>query len=409
MCIREYEAERDLEAAKRIWFEIGWLENDAEAAYLGDFIAAGRAFVADVEGGAECLVLSMPGSMRFQSENLRLSAVMAVTTSRIARKLGLAGRLTAYLLAADAHEGFEVAALGMFEQGFYDRLGFGTGPYEHELKFDPATLLVDRPFRVPKRLTLDDWEAIHAAMCGRLRGHGGCVIDPPRALRSELGWRENGFGLGYYDGPEGRLSHFFFCSGKGENGPYKIEERGWQTHEQLLELLALVKSLGDQVSSIEMLEIGEIQFQDLLRQPFRTRRNSEGSKFENSSEAFAYWQIRILDLPACLEKTSLPGRSVRFNLLLTDPIADFLPADAPWRGIGGDWVVTLGPESSAVRGREEGLAQLEASVGAFTRLWFGIRPASSLSVTDRLQGPGELLAALDETIRLPSAHLGWDF
>ena len=123
----------------------------------------------------------------------------------------------------------------------------------------------------------------------------------------------------------------------------------------------------------------------------------------------APWQIRILDLPTCLEKTSLPGRTLRFNLSLTDPVADFLPADAPWRGIGGDWVVELGPESSAVHGHEEGLAKLEASVGAFTRLWFGIRPASSLSVTDRLQGSGELLAALDETIRLPSAHLGWDF
>ena len=88
MSIREYEAEHDQEAVTRIWFEIGWLENEAEARFLGDFIEAGRAFIADVEGGAECLALSMPGSMRFQSEELRLSAMMAVTTSRIARKAG---------------------------------------------------------------------------------------------------------------------------------------------------------------------------------------------------------------------------------------------------------------------------------------------------------------------------------
>ena len=107
MSIREYEAEHDLEAVTRIWFEIGWLENEAEARFLGDFIEAGRAFVADVEGGAECLALSMPGSMRFQSEELRSSAMMAVTTSRIARKLGLAGRMTAHLLAADQHRHVE--------------------------------------------------------------------------------------------------------------------------------------------------------------------------------------------------------------------------------------------------------------------------------------------------------------
>ena len=31
----------------------------------------------------------------------------------------------------------------MFEQGFYDQVGFGTGAYEHTIRFDPATLLVE--------------------------------------------------------------------------------------------------------------------------------------------------------------------------------------------------------------------------------------------------------------------------
>ena len=50
----------------------------------------------------------------------------------------------------------------------------------------------------------------------------------------------------------------FFCTGEAEFGPYTIKERGWQNYEQLLELLALLKSLGNQVSSIEMIQIGEL-------------------------------------------------------------------------------------------------------------------------------------------------------
>ncbi|MEE2992431.1 MAG: hypothetical protein VX603_04565 [Gemmatimonadota bacterium] len=40
-------------------------------------------------------------------------------------------------------EGAEICVLSMFEQGFYDRLGFGTGPYEHKVRFDPAELMID--------------------------------------------------------------------------------------------------------------------------------------------------------------------------------------------------------------------------------------------------------------------------
>jgi len=250
---------------------------------------------------------------------------------------------------------------------------------------------------------------MHQAMCRRLRGHGGCTLEPPDIVRAEAGWCDHPFGLGYYDGPGGELSHFFFGSAKGEFGPYTIHARAYENHTQLLELLALLKSLGDQVSSVEMLELGDVQFQDLLRQPIRARRNSEGSKFENYSEGLAPWQLRILDLESCLRKTRLRGEELSFNLALVDPVAEHLPSDSEWRGIGGDWVVTLGPESSASRGCRDELPILRASVGAFSRLWFGVRPATSLVVSDRLAGPEELLERLDDTVRVPSAHLGWDF
>ena len=170
-----------------------------------------------------------------------------------------------------------------------------------------------------------------------------------------------------------------------------------------------MKSLGDQVSSFVMDEPPEIQFQDLLRQPFRHRTNTEGSKHAARHETRAYWQARMLDVAGCLAKTHLDAEPVTFNLALRDPIAAHLDGTNAWNGCAGDYVVTLGGESAAETGRSPNLPTLNASVGAFTRLWLGVRNASSLTLTDDLAGDEALLRALDRTLRLPHPYLGWDF
>ena len=71
--------------------------------------------------------------------------------------------------------------------------------------------------------------------------------------------------------------------------------------------------------------------------------------------------------------------------------------------------MSLGAESSCAEGHDASLPTLDASVGAFTRLWLGVRPATGLAVTDALNGPAPLLQALDETLRLPEPQPDWDF
>jgi hypothetical protein len=409
MSYREFDLDRDLKAVERTWRECGWIEDDKQAAFLKDFFSVGDALVGTIDGEAECVVHSTPGSIRYQDETLLMGGVTGVTTSHIARKSGFARELTARLMARQASAGMEVSALGMFEQGFYDKLGYGTGSYEHWITFDPATLNIDTKFRPPKRITPSDFKAVHGAMCNRSKGHGGCDLVPPEIVKAELNWADNPFGFGYFDGPNGELTHFIFGSAKGEHGPYNIHCRAYQNPQQLMELLALVKSLGDQVNSIGMLEIGEIQLQDLLKQPFRNRRSTAKGDHANTSRAMAYWQLRILDLQACMAKTKLNTPSVQFNLSLTDPVVDSLDDGVNWQGIGGEYIVELGAESLAEPGNSDVLPTLQASVSAFSRMWFGIRPASSLAVTDNLDGPTELLQNLDNSLRLPRAHLGWDF
>jgi hypothetical protein len=147
-----------------------------------------------------------------------------------------------------------------------------------------------------------------------------------------------------------------------------------------------------------------LHFQDLLSRPLRQRSITRRGGFENAAHATGYWQVRLLDLAGALARTHLTGAAVRFNLVLRDPIADLLDDGARWRGIGGEYVVEFGENSSATPGQAAGLPTLTASVNAFSRMWFGVRAASDLAYTDELSGPPELLQQLDETLRLPEPN-----
>jgi predicted acetyltransferase len=405
---RRYDPERDLDAVRRIWTETGWLEPGKEK--LMDMeLAASTALVAELEGSAECLVLSAEGTVRHLRDDLPFWGVMGVTTSRVARKQRLASRLTAAALAEGATQGKAVAGLGMFEQGYYNRLGFGTGSYVHRILCDPTQLRVPVPDRVPRRLSADDWELMHNARLARWRCHGAVNFAAGGFTQAATAWPKHGFGLGFEDA-DGTLTHHFWCATDNvARGPYGICWSAWQTPAQYLELLGLIRSFGDQVRSVRLTEPAGIQLQDLLDRPFREYEVREKGKFELRNDSYAFWQMRMLDVPTCLRATHLKAEPLRFNLTLTDPVEAFLDTDSAWRGCGGSYVVTLGPESSAVEGSEASLPTLDATINAFTRLWLGVRPASGLAVTEALCAPPELLEALDDALRIPQPLTDWEF
>ena len=414
MPMRPYNHRKDRLAVHRILREVSWFPyDDTEVIAARDaFTTASRSFVADLEGSPECLVTTMPGMIKYLQEELSLCCVTGVCTSRIARKQGLAAKLTAHAVAQCAADGAEVAGLGVFEQGFYDRLGFGTGVYELTSRFDPADLIVTMKPRVPLRITKDDWRDVHDARLRSLARHGSATVLPPeftryRMTRTEK--TEKAYGLGYRDA-KGRITHHFWClNPEGYAGPLRIFWYSFETYGQFLELLALLKGLGDEVRTVIMANPPHVQLQDLIRHPTRSYVAREGAKHETGTAAGAFWQLRINDLAACLAKTHLGCAQLTFNLKLTDPIRDFLAKDARWRGIGGSYVVTLGPDSSARRGAKRSLPTLHATVNAFTRMWLGVQPATTLAATDRLSGDASLLEELDEALTLPKPHLQWFF
>lgn len=415
---RLMDTEGDLDDIQRVWREVGWIDKVPDP-FLPDAFAVGRTLVAEINEAVECSVLTVPGEIRYQHSDLPLCAVAAVTTSHIARRIGLAKQLSARSLAHAGEQGAAVAALGMFDQGFYDKLGFANGSYDHRLVFDPATLNLDVPYRAPRRLTIDDYELMHGAMASRLRAHGGCVLSAPLTLKSELGWVEGGFGLGFHgdagQAPTAELTHFFWLEPDKEHGPFNVLFIAYRNIAQLLELLGVVQSLADQVYSVGMLEPPELQLQSLLQQPFRMRNLTKDSRHANSHRADVWWQLRVMDVAACVAARSYPGAAVRFNLQLDDPLTPMLDgSDVAWRGCGGYYEVNLAKQSSARQKPDAGaldsqLPMVQASVNTFTRLLFGIMPATSLAAVEGLQAPAALLPLLDAALILPATQTTWDF
>lgn len=404
-----YNRELDWESVKRIWLEIGWMrdESELECALLRTELSLGSAWVARLNGNVESVANGAEATLQYLDCELPMSAVTAVATGNVARKRGLAGRLTARLIADMAAGGATLSMLGIFDQGYYDQLGFGTGSYDHRVALHPRELRVAVPERVPCRLTSVDWEEMHACRMSRRKQHGYVTFRSPNATRCET-FRSDRFGFGFRDEPSGELTHFIWCQAEDlQQGPYNILSMSYDNNQQFLELMGVLKSLGDQVHLVSLIEPPDLQLQDLVSRPFARLASSREGKFAAGIRSFAGWQARICNLAACMQQTHLNCKPLRFNLRLSDPIAKFLDSDQPWCGVAGKYTVTLGPESSVENGTSPDLPTLTSSVGAFTRLWLGVRPASGLAATDQLDGPASFLSDLDHALQLPRPAWDW--
>jgi predicted acetyltransferase len=402
-----YDHDRHRADGLRIWREVGWLRKDQDAVF-DTLIPACRGHVALVDGNVECLVASTDGRMSYQRDELPMSCCTAVTSGLVARRQGLAGRLLAHTLVEEVAAGAIVGGLGVFDQGFYDRVGYATGTYSRRTRFDPARLRVDEPTRRPLRLTSDDLDRVHANRLSRFRAHGGICIDTPAITQADGRWIGECFGLGFED-DAGRLTHHMWIHPmEAEHGPYAIWWMAYETGPQLLELLGALKSLSDQVHGVSMADPPGVLLQTLLDAPSRTMQMTAGAGFEAQVAGWAGWQTRILDLPACMQRLHLETGEVRCNVMIDDPIEPRLD-DAAWRGCGGSYIVHFGADSFAEQGEDAGLPTMRCSIGAFTRLWLGVSSASALTVTHGLQAPDELLARLDDVVRLPLPCPDWDY
>ena len=169
-----------------------------------------------------------------------------------------------------------MATLGMFEQGFYDRVGFGSGPYLHEVVVDPGTLAVGHvPYRQPLRLSTPRLRRVPPAPPATppapwWRHHRTARSDARRAplarqaaVRPRLSQR-------------GRSTHPRVPRDPrtANTGPYHVRYLAYEQADQLLELLRLLRELSDQVHSVKLIEPAGVQLQDLINAPLSHNRKT---------------------------------------------------------------------------------------------------------------------------------------
>lgn len=406
--IRPYEP-KDEEQCIRIFREAGWMDGkDTDKDVFKACISEATPIVAELNGEVEVFVVTRTGSCKYLTQDIPFSAVTGVITSRITRQQGLASSVTVRAIEESAKNGAAMSMLGMFDQGYYEKFGYGSTTYHRISTFDPASLLVPRLTRSPRRLSKEDAEAMHHCRTRRKRYHGGCNIDGVGETEATTIWQEQGFGLGF-EADDGSLTHFMWIKPKGEHGPYSVWFSAWETNEQLIELLSVLKSLSDQVHGVRMADPPRLQIQDLLQRPLATVRARKGGEFDSGVVSQVWMQCRILDLPTCISAMRFCGEPVSFNLELADPIDQFLSEESTWRGVGGNWIITLGEESSAIEGTDVSLPTASGAVNDLSRIWFGSASAEAVSVTGTFVADPELIQRIDSIVKLPVPTVDWDF
>ncbi|MEY3601068.1 MAG: hypothetical protein RL169_312 [Armatimonadota bacterium] len=396
--------------AQLVWHDCGWSDKVDACELLDTFFDLGPTWVGIRDEAVQSVVHTAAATLRYQQSDIRLQAVTGVTTSLQARRGGVAANTLAHAMAAGAANGAVVSALGIFDQGFYDRLGYGSLDIMRLIRFDPKDIRVDATARSPLRFTEIDVDEIHAARSRRWLRHGGVNFDSAKRTLADMQECTNGIGFGYRDHADGGISHMIWFSRKdAENGPFRVIFTVWETREQLRELMAFLHTLADQVHLVVMEEPPGIALQDFIHRPLRSRAITQKSKYETGITAMTYQQARIVNLQAAIEKLSVHGPSIDFNLIIKDPVTRFLPQDTPWSGCGGNYTIHIGEKSTLKTGHTDGLETLSADIGAFSRLWLGSSTATALAVTSDFDGPEALLSALDACICLPVPRFDWNY
>ena len=405
--IRPYNEETDVQAIKDIWTEIGWLEASDDTDGVRWTFADGQGLVAEINGRPEVAVNGVSGSIQHMNTSVPLWGITSVTTSRVARRQNLASRMTAHSVSLGRDAGALVSILGVFDTGFYDRVGFGSGSYELNSTVDPASLRVAAPQREAKRLTVNDYAAIHAAIQNRMLAHGQARLEYPGELRAGLKWESYGAATGFET--DGELTHCFYGKAANDKDQLVVHDMVYRDRSQLMELLGLLAGYADQYTSIRfIMDPTVIQLNDLLYRPVRHRRVTSTAEVPLRTDALPWWQLRLNNVCEAMSILHATDQ-IEFAMEVQDPIEDHLPENIGWRGESGTYRVKLGPSTVCERADGGSLPILRCSVNALSRWWFGIASANALAATSDFNGSPDLLDSLDRVLNLPQPHVNLPF
>ena len=400
---RPADISKDYAELLELWYQAGWREEYYDTGEeLKAHIPSSSSVVAEERGGIAGIVTTMGGTFRHRSTDINLCAVLSVVTAIQFRGHAVGSILTRRALCRAIEEGAELSVLGAFDVGYYNKLGFGTVGCVHNFVFDPADIKCTQQAPPLHKLTKNDVAEMHTARLHRHLVHGACSITHPGYSTCIVNaTAEHGVGLGIYD--KGTLVAHLWGIVKDDIN-VRVEWWAANSPSHWIALLNGVATLKDQVQRVEILYPPYICIEDLLNRPCRRIRGTPSTERAPYSP-LEYWQIRVLSVPSCIAKISLPlERQRRFNLRVHGESIQLNPHD---KDAVSDYTVTLGARSECEPGHAAGLPLLECGIGAFSRLWCGAYSATTLALTDHLLAPRELLTTLDTCFLLPTPNCDW--
>lgn len=245
---------------------------------------------------------------------------------------------------------------------------------------------------------------MHAGRHARRRGHGSVSLEPVETSLLAATGSTNGFGLGFRNDAGVLTHHMWVNTENAGQGPYHVLWTACSTVGQFVELLGLLRNLGDQVYLVWIAEPAGVQLLDFLVRPFRRHQEARRGEYETTNMATANFQYRLVDVEAGLgaaaRRRPLPECTIR----VTDPITAYLDGDG-WTGVAGDYRVGADGATLLVDGASR--PDVVISVGDLTRAWLGVLPLATLRETRSISVSEDLAGRLDESFAGPLPRTDW--
>jgi len=174
--VRAYDPEKDASHIHRIWMDSKWIDDKEMYPVLDAYHKEAQVWLGEIDGEVGTVVSCSPGGFNYDGVEIPMTAVTGVTAGLEFRRLGLAAMATAKAISYAYEKGAAIATLGAFEQGYYEKLGFGNFSSDSFITFDPHNLKVDAKHGRAIRLTTKDSDRMHAARLTRFKQHGTCDL-----------------------------------------------------------------------------------------------------------------------------------------------------------------------------------------------------------------------------------------
>ena len=343
---------------------------------------AGSACVTRIDGDAECMVVwrTRPKS-DISRKDLPFSAVAGRPSHPASHEnKGLAGTTHRTLgRTRSKRRAHSYQGLSFFEQGYYDRLGFGTAQYEDWIGFDPALLNVPFPARPPKTIHHRRLRTrMHQSRLASKKTNTAFVtfpdpnMDPQRQMRHQERLRPRATSTK----PQTKSHTTSGAATTTMQNTAPTSSNGWLTRppEQFLELMGIIRS-PRRSSPNDQHEPAppHPDTRPPQRNPSKTEWTTSKSKFATFSRSH-----RLLakphQRPTQMPRKNTPPRAptTQFNLQLTDPIDDFLPEDETWKSTTGP--IHHHPRTRILRDprhTKKTSQTLKTTTSAFSRMWLG--------------------------------------